>query len=69
MWPLRRAQAQLAETFSVGKAFSQGQEGSKNTENFEEHASEFCKSCFCVCAKTQGLAGHSGLQMVTGCSQ
>jgi len=69
VWPLRRFQAPLAEKFSVGKAFSQGHESSKNTANFEEHANEFCKSCLCVCAKTQGLAGHSDLQMVTGCSQ
>lgn len=55
MWPLRRVQLQLAERFSVCKLSPQGQESSKNTANFVEHANEFCKSYLCVCMKTLGL--------------
>lgn len=69
VWALRRGQLQSAERFSVGKPAPQGQESSKNTADFVEHANEFCKSYLCVCMKTWGLAGLSGHQMVTGCSQ
>lgn len=65
----KKIQLQLAERFSVGKLAPQGQESSKNTADFVVNAKEFCKSYLCVCMKTWSLAGHSGHQMVTGCSQ